>query len=611
MIRIRLNILFVFFRAVLLRVALLRSFLLRAFLLRTALFLAALFPPAPSFSQGLIIPSGAYVIGNTGNIVLQNNWVNNGSFTHNDGTLIFSGTTQTLGGSVPSVFNNITVSTGSNTTIITAGQQLRGILTSNATLNSNGNLTLLSTAAATASVSGSGTGNVLGNLTMQRYLPSGFGYKYFSSPFKADTVGDFSTEINLNTSFPDFYRNDENQLTNGWITYTNPSGLLVPLQGYTVNFGTSTAPLTVSLTGVVSNGIVTAPTLTNHNFIYTQGFNLVGNPYPSPIDWNSSTGWTKTNIDNALYFFRAGTTDQYTGTYSTYINGVSSDGTASNIIPAMQGFFIHVTNGSFPVTGQLVVNNNARNNNPSVIFLGNGGAPEGPPPLLRLRAGYNDTDTLSDPLVIYFKNNATTGFDNKLDALKLMNTHPAVPSLYAIASDTARLSIQALPNLEDQLQIIPLGLSAPQDGYITFRLADIQQTPSHTRLYLTDTKAGIDQDLSQSPRYRLYLAKGDYKNRFFLKFSPTALTPATPPVTQPFDAYDAGGRLMIKSNLTTDTKANLLIFDAAGHIVYRQQLTDNNWHSFDISSFPAAVYVLSLGNEQETHAKKLFIGKER
>ncbi len=567
--------------------------------------------------QGLIIPSGAYVVGNTGNIVLQNNWVNNGSFTHNDGTVIFGGTTQTLGGSVPSVFNNITVAAGSVTTITTAGQQLRGILTSNDILNCNGNLTLLSTASATASVSGSGTGDVLGNITMQRYLSTGFGYKYFSSPFKTDTVGDFSGAINLGTTFPDFYRNDENQLTNGWITYTTPSGLLVPLQGYTVNFGTSTAPLTVSLTGVVNNRTVTSPTLTNHNFIYTQGFNLVGNPYPSPIDWNSSTGWTKTNIDNALYFFRAGTTDQYTGTYSTYINGISSDGTASNIIAAMQGFFIHVTNGSFPVTGQLVVNNNARNNNPSVTFLGIGGTPAGPPPLFRLRVGYNDTDTLSDPLVIYFKNNVTPAFDNKLDALKLMNTHPAVPSFYAIASDTARLSIQALPYPTDQPQVVPLGLTIPQDGYLTFQLADQQQMPSDIRVYLADTKAGVQQDLGQSPRYRLYLPKGNYTNRFFLKFSTTALAGATPPAgntppaTPPFEAYDAGGQLMIKSNLTTGTTTNLLIFDPAGRALYRQELIGNTWHSIDISFLPAAVYVLSLGDGHKTYAKKIFIGKER
>src|ERR1700743_2895737 len=88
-----------------------------------ALFLlpVALLPAAPSLSQGLIIPSGAYVVGNTGNIVLRNNWVNNGTFTHNDGTLIFGGTNQTLGGSVPSVFNNITIAAGSNTTLTPTG----------------------------------------------------------------------------------------------------------------------------------------------------------------------------------------------------------------------------------------------------------------------------------------------------------------------------------------------------------------------------------------------------------------------------------------------------------------------------------------------------------
>ena len=49
---------------------------------------------------------------------------------------------------------------------------------------------------------------------------------------------------------------------------------------------------------------------------YTKGFNLVGNPYPSAIDWDAASGWTKTNIDNAVYYFKASATDQYGGTYS-------------------------------------------------------------------------------------------------------------------------------------------------------------------------------------------------------------------------------------------------------------------------------------------------------
>ena len=141
------------------------------------------------------------------------------------------------------------------------------------------------------------------------------------------------------------------------MTTTDP---LNPLEGYAANFGSSAVPITANVTGAVNSGALSV-TLYNHNNTYTKGFNLIGNPYPSPINWDAAAGWTKTNIDNALYYFKASATDEYGGKYSTYINGVSSDDTVSNIIPSMQGFFVHVTNGPpWPVTGTLSLNNNVR-----------------------------------------------------------------------------------------------------------------------------------------------------------------------------------------------------------------------------------------------------------
>src|ERR1700754_2620597 len=86
-------------------------------------------------AQGLIIPSASYVTANTGNIVLQNNWVNNGTFTHNGGTDIFNGTTQTPLGGPATTFNNLPATSTSTTTITTPGQMVRGIVLSNKTLN--------------------------------------------------------------------------------------------------------------------------------------------------------------------------------------------------------------------------------------------------------------------------------------------------------------------------------------------------------------------------------------------------------------------------------------------------------------------------------------------
>jgi hypothetical protein len=571
-----------------------------------AILMAPMALTAPA--QGLLIPSGAYVIASNGNIVTTANWVNNGSFTHSGGTLIFAGAVQTLGGTSATQFNNLTIAAGSKTTIISAGQMVQGIVLSNDTLNANGNLTLLSTAAQTALVSGTGTGEVIGNLTMQRYLPTGFGYKYFSSPFIGDTVNDFSSEINLATSFPDVYSFNESLSSAGWVNYTNPSGLLTPLAGYAVNFGTSLSPLTVSLRGVVSNHAISTA-LYNHNMTYTQGFNLVGNPYPSPIDWNAAGGWTKTNVDNAIYFFSNGTTNQYTGTYSSYVNGISSNGIAGNIIAAMQGFFVHVTNGSFPVAGLLAVNNTARNLNLSTVFFGYT-VPQAPSPLIRLSAGFYDEGPDGDPAVFYFKAGADGAFDKELDALKLMNTHTGIPNLYAVATDTARLSIYALPDTFDSVETVPLGLTTAQDGWISFKATDIENIPAGLYVYLSDTKTGIRQDLLNAPPYRLYLAGGAYKNRFFLNFSTKELAAggaAGTPANGPLQAYSTGGTLLVNGNLNPGEKGEVRVFDMRGQMVLQAEISGSSYQQFH-PNVATGIYLVSISTPEGTQTKKILIG---
>jgi len=136
------------------------------------------------------------------------------AFTIPDGTFTASPT-----------LNNLTIN---RTNSLTLGNQiisLRGVLlVSSGTLNTNSNLTLLSSASQTALIDGVGNGAVLGNLSMQRYLPSGFGYKYVSSPFQDAMVGGFAAEIDLNADFPAFYRYDENRDASGWMSYVDRQG---------------------------------------------------------------------------------------------------------------------------------------------------------------------------------------------------------------------------------------------------------------------------------------------------------------------------------------------------------------------------------------------------
>jgi len=561
------------------------------------------------FAQGITIPAGAYMVADNGNISVTRNFTNNGRFTHNGGTVVFAGSTQTLKGSSATVFKNITVRSGSTTTITTAGHSLTNKLLSNGALHANGNLTLRSDATQTAAIDGAGSGEVLGTVIIQRYIASGFGYKYFSSPFQNDTVGDFSNDMNLNGSFPTFYRYDENQPSNGWISYAAGAGILNPMHGYAANLGSSHAAKTVDLKGVVNNHTVSR-TLYNHGFTYTQGFNLVGNPYPSPVNWDAAGGWTKTNIDNAVYYFTAGSTDQYAGAYSSYVNGVSSDGTAGNTIAAMQGFFVHVTDGSYPVSAILAVHNTARIINPMAVFFKKNGDSE--KALLRFTAGYQN-EQLSDALTVYLDNAATgKDFNRNLDALKLLNNDPRIPNVYIKSADDRNLSIQAMSFKKDTLTRIPVELITKKDGFIVFTAKSLDAIPDKFQVYLYDAVTMEHHDLRKNNQYTKMLISGNYSDRFFLEFrlkdqDKIEIPEPTIP-NELFKIYANGNKLYVNRNVSSDTKISISVVNMLGQVVWKKGLNGNITEAIPLN-VASGVYIVHVFSGTNKTSQKIFIGR--
>jgi hypothetical protein len=556
-----------------------------------------------ALSQSLKISSGTILSAATGNLVIKGSIVNNGSFINLNNTVILNGDIQVLGGTTPVVFNNLTVGSGSTTTITTQGQSLKGILLCNGTMNADGNLTLLSSAPQTALIDGRGTGQVYGNVTIQRYLSSGFGYRYLSSPFQAANVGEFSENIKLTDPFPTFYRYDESSITSGWVSYVDPLGILNPMQGYAGNFGSSEPPLIFDVTGVVNNGSLST-TLFNHNNIYSQGFNLVGNPYPSPIDWDAPSGWTKINIDNALYYFATSTTDEYGGTYVTYLNGVSSNGLATNLIPSMQGFFVHVSDGIWPVTGTLALDNNVRVIDLTHPLIKSDNSSR---PLIRLTAEFSDDTVSVDPVVIYFDEKATNDFDGQLDALKLMNTDLMVPNIYTIGPDGAKLSICALPEFSDSLCVVPLGLKINREGEIIFKISTLEGNLANMEIYISDIVTKTEQDLLSDKVYRLDLTEGQYENRFFLNFlnKSTGITDYTSE-NDIFRIYSYHGIIILEINGLPGADGTLQIFNLTGQILSIKKFYEPGYYEID-PGIKSGVYITSFTSGTSRFSKKIII----
>jgi hypothetical protein len=537
---------------------------------------------------------------------------NNGSFTATGSSIAFNGTVQTIGGTIPVAFNNLTVATGSNTTINTPGQTINGKLLCNGTLNSGGNITLLSTATQTALIDGTGTGQVLGNVTMQRYIPSGFGYKYISSPFQSATVNEFADDIDLAASSTTFYSFNENRYfsttpLSGWVNYKTTTNILYPLSGYAVNLGSNSAANTIDITEIVNNGSYSA-TLYNHDQIYTKGFNLVGNPYPSPIDWNASSGWTKTNIDNSLYFFKANTVDQYGGTYSTYINGSSSDGIVDNIIPSMQGFFVHVSDGTYPVTGTLAMNNDVRITNFTHPFTKSMATTV--TSLLRVVAGYSDNPASYDPTVLYFDDKATYNFDGQLDALKLYNTDASITNFYSISANSYKLSINALPIELNGIYTIPLGLKTARDGEVLFKVSDSQGSFIGKTIYLSDAVTGVNQDLQPGNEYRIYLVASEYKTRFFLNLTDVATPiPDVHADNSWFSIYAYHGILKTDVDLPEGQDGILTVFNLLGQPVFTEKIYKTGHYEFN-PAVKDGFYLLSFVSGDKRITERIIILNE-
>ncbi len=558
--------------------------------------------------QNITIESGSSLTVSGNTLEISGAITNNGTFDATSGTIEMKGSSvQSIDGDdfATNTIENLIINNAAGVTL-NGALNISGIVTAtNGNLAAGGYLTLISTPIKTALIDGTGTGEITGNVTMQRYLPSGFGYKYFSSPFQDATVNEFDDDIDLAASFPTFYEYNENLNTTGWISYVNPAGILSPLSGYAINFGPDVAPKTIDVTGVVNNGPLSR-TIYNNNKIYTHGFNLYGNPYPSPIDWDAGTGWTKISIDNALYYFKAGGADQYSGTYSTYINGISSDGQATNIIPSMQGFFVHVSDGIYPVSGTLGMNNSVRVTDQTHPFLKSG--ENSNDILVRFTTAYSDNSISSDPMVIYFDENATANFDSNFDALKLINTDQEITNVYTLLPDGTKLSINALPEITDSVTSIPLGLITYHSGYISFKIRDYENLPGDMKIYLHDASTAINQNLLLNQEYKIKLEAGEYANRFSLKFLEGTSDLPNIDLSEFFNIYSSGGLLEVNIGYLEGNGGVLYLFDMTGRELFSKKVIEKGVYKFD-PGVSSGIYIATLVTGNEVNTKKILIRK--
>ena len=326
-------------------------------------------------------------------------------------------------------------------------------------------------------------------------FPTVFGYSQGQVPATGGAVADFDL---------------------GWASPGALTELMSAGQGFTTQ---ATGGQTLTFEGPFGTGPKLVTGLAYGPNAAVAGWHLLGNPYPSPLDWRTlSVGTASTdnlqNLGGAVYVFES--SGPYAGTYRSYQNGIGDP-----LIASGQGFFVR-TAGPGQV-GTLRLTNANRVTTWSATNSTLNRSTADPRPLARLSLRGAVPSFAPDETVVYFEAGATAGLDARFDAHKLANPGAAVNLLSR--AGTEELSINGLPELSSQVRVVPLGLRVHQPGTYTLAAAELRNFGPAT-VFLRDALTGALVNLSQQPDYSFQVAAGslDSGPRFTLEFRPTTVT---------------------------------------------------------------------------------------
>ncbi|MEO1052808.1 MAG: T9SS type A sorting domain-containing protein [Bacteroidota bacterium] len=419
---------------------------------------------------------------------LEGDFTNNGTFNANNGTVTFSGIlAQSIAGTTTTEFYDIQANNAVN---VNGNADLRGILTlgENVTFDADGSgsgvLTLLSDAAGDAFIAAiPSNSTVSGDVTYQRFYVASDVWTHFGVPITGVTVADLQDDFPISGSFtgastgggissnPSLYFYDESvggDVDQGWVnhpTTTNTEAISSTL-GYAAwmrsEFTGSGA--TINVRGPINQGA------TNLTVTYfddpgqaadQDGWNLVNNPYPASIDWNTVSGWTRTNINGvaAVWNSSAARYDYTSGVW----DGVVASG---------QAFWVRAEGSPTLSTTEEVKTTADRN--PTFFRTKE----------IQERLAISLTDgTYEDFTFVYIDDASSAEFDSEVDAYKLDNG--GIFNISTLTPEGANLAINTTPSQSCSMTL-PLNIEDIWPGTFTLSFPEGLNLPNVTSARLID-----------------------------------------------------------------------------------------------------------------------------
>lgn len=500
---------------------------------------------------------------------------------------------------------NLTVSSiainAGNSLSINAGKQF----TVGNTLTNNGALNLLSSAVdgtatiLTPATITTGTG---ATYSVQQYLTgslnSGTGFPngrmwYVATPVTGTGVnsGVFDAAANANKLW--YYT----ESAHGYTEITDNTTDLTVGTGYVARMGANT---TVNFSGT---GLYTGDkliSLTYNTGDVKSGFNLIGNPYPSFLDWKAvtlpasvmPTIWVRSFSGSAMGF------DTYNASTGA---GVSSNGnTVTQYIAPMQAFWVEVNAPStITVTNAMrYAQDQTTNGNKLKAPAVNATAQQ----LLRLQV---TNGTNSDESIIAFNANASDAYD-RYDSHKMANNEATLPEIYTLAGSD-QLAINCLKSLTSN-EVIPLGFTTGEANTFTLKVTQADNFDADTKIILKDNVQNTERDLTDGTPYSFTSDITSSADRFSIVFRSASATTGLDSNADNnplFLVYrGSNNRIKINYNGNLSTDVTVSVYNTVGQKLQSKRITSTNT---EMTALCSGVYLVSVTTDGKSITKKVIL----
>jgi len=340
-------------------------------------------------------------------------------------------------------------------------------------------------------------------------------------------------------------------------------------------------------------------TLTSTRTTYPDGgWQLLGNPYPAPLNYARVDAADRAGLEGAIYVYQS--TSQYLGRYRTYVNGIGNP-----VLPLGQGFFARVAAGQSSAT--MTFRNSQRLTVPSgTSFL----RPAADARSLVQLTLQDASLSLADEAYVHFEQGATTAFEPAFDAEKLAN--PTGLNLATRPASGQPLSIDGQPALDASPRVVPLAVGVPAPGVYTLMASQLLNL-SAVPVYLRDAQLGTLTDLRQQPTHRFTVATAaPGAARFELVFAPRQVLATGPAaLAEQVALYPNPARAQATIELPASLRRQPVaatLLDALGRVVRQQVLPAGRpAHTLPLADIATGVYSLRLTTEAGTVVKKLVV----